>query len=67
METVLEKFTTKEQNYNVCFLWARGLNTKDTDKEIVLLYQEVVVVILHLTAKRFNRHAGGPASSMREL
>jgi hypothetical protein len=32
MATVLQEYTTEEQNYLVRFLWAKGLNAKDIRK-----------------------------------
>jgi hypothetical protein len=31
--TMLEEYTTKKQNSDVCFLWAKGLNAKHISKE----------------------------------
>jgi hypothetical protein len=41
MATVLEEYTTEEQRSVVRFLWAKGLNAKDTHKEMfprILVY-----------------------------
>jgi hypothetical protein len=34
MATVLEEYTTEEQRSVVCFLWAKGRNAKDIQKEM---------------------------------
>jgi hypothetical protein len=34
MASVLEQYTTEEQRSVVTFLWAKGLNAKDINKEI---------------------------------
>jgi hypothetical protein len=38
MATVLEEYTTKEQNSVVCFLLAKGTNAKDILKEFFSVY-----------------------------
>jgi hypothetical protein len=38
MVTVLEEYTTEEQNSVVRFLWAKGLNAKDIHKEMFPVY-----------------------------
>jgi hypothetical protein len=38
MVTVLEKCTTEEQRSVVRFLWAKGLNAKDINKEMFSFY-----------------------------
>jgi hypothetical protein len=38
MATVLEEYTTEEQSFIVCFLWAKGLNAKDIHKEMFPAY-----------------------------
>jgi hypothetical protein len=39
MATVLEKYTTKKQCSGArFFLWAKGINAKNTNKEIVPVY-----------------------------
>jgi hypothetical protein len=38
MATVLEECNTKEQCSVVPFLWAKGLNAKDIQKEVFLVY-----------------------------
>jgi hypothetical protein len=38
MGTMLEKYTTKERNSLVHFLWAKGLNAKDIHKEMFPVY-----------------------------
>jgi hypothetical protein len=36
--TMLEEYTTEEQNFVVRFLWAKGLNAKDIYKEMFPVY-----------------------------
>jgi hypothetical protein len=38
MATVLEEYTTKEQNSGVRFLWAKGLGARDIYKEMFPVY-----------------------------
>jgi hypothetical protein len=38
MATLLEDYTTEEQRPLMRFLWAKGLNAKDTNKEIFPVY-----------------------------
>jgi hypothetical protein len=38
MVTVLEECTTGEQHFVVGFLWAKGLNAKDINKEMFHVY-----------------------------
>jgi hypothetical protein len=38
MVTVLEEYTTEEENFVVYFLWPKGLNAKDIHKEMFPVY-----------------------------
>jgi hypothetical protein len=40
MTTVIEVCTTEEQRSVVCFLWTKGLNAKDSHKEMFPVYDE---------------------------
>jgi hypothetical protein len=68
MATVFEGCTTEEQRYALrFFLWARGLNAKDIDKEIFPVYVEKClsrkgvhnwVANVSLMTKRLKRRCG---------
>jgi hypothetical protein len=38
MATVFEGYTTEEQRSLVRFVWAKGLNAKDINKEMIPIY-----------------------------
>jgi hypothetical protein len=40
MATVTEECITEEQRWDVCFLWAKGLNAKDMHEETFTVYVE---------------------------
>jgi hypothetical protein len=57
MATMLEEYTTEDQNSVVRFLWAKGLNTKDIHKEIFTVYHGKCLLHkdVHKCIKKFSQ------------
>jgi hypothetical protein len=63
-ETVLEEFTTEEQRSVVRYLWAKGLNTKDIHKNILLFSVGRVFRVKRFTTWSRNSLKGVRKSQM---
>jgi hypothetical protein len=59
MVIVLEECVTEEQRYVVRFLWAKGLNEKDINKEMLPVYGGKCLSCKTVDTGSRNSHLGG--------
>jgi hypothetical protein len=67
--TVLVVYTTEEQRSALHFLWAKGLNVKDINKEMFSVYGEKCVSCkaVHICVERFSQGRSKIADDTRSV
>jgi hypothetical protein len=67
MVTVIEEYNTEEQHFVVRFMWAKGLNAKDINKEMFPVYggKCLSCKVIHHWVKKFSQRRLKVADAVR--